>query len=151
MRTIILLLLIFSEAAYSCDSLLEQNFKPLMVNSYFNPKKQPENPIAIIKVERAKSFTPSCRQPSFLKIEIENSAENHNAGYIFKVKGAPIKGIAFPEEPIISNSAKYFYFTWLESEAELKLPVEATIEIVAILPNGKKSESTYINLSQSNH
>jgi len=146
MRTIILLLLIFSEAAYSCDAMLGQNFKPFMVNSYFNPKKQPENPIAIIKVERAKSFTPSCRQPSFLEIEINNSAENHSAGYIFKFQGSPIKGISFPEEPVISNNAKYFYFTWLESEAELKLPLEATIEIVAILPNGKKSESTFINL-----
>ena len=152
MRTIILLLLFISGAAYSCDYALGQNLRPFMESPLFNPAKEPKKPAVIVKIERAKSFVASCRQQSFLEIEIQNSAENHSAGYIFKFKTAPISGLLFAEEPVVSNGINYFYFSWLESEAELKRPIETTIEIIAVLPNGKKSEPIYVRLSSpSNH
>ena len=118
-----------------------------MESPLFNPKKEPQKPAATVKIERAKSFVASCRQPSFLKIEIQNSAENHSAGYMFKFKSTPIGGLVFSEDPVVSNGINYFYFSWLESEIELKRPLESTIEIIAVLPNGKKSEPIYVKLS----
>ncbi|HEY7886189.1 MAG TPA: hypothetical protein VIC08_14690 [Cellvibrionaceae bacterium] len=144
-KVLLTLLLLCSANALSCAPLPEQMYLPFTLNEYYDKKREPVKPIITASLDRAKTFVPTCLQPSYLSFKIENASSNPKAGYVFKVHSSTIADFAISEEEIVPDG-KTISFTILENKYHFGKPLEIKMEIYAILPNGKKSESMFLEI-----
>ena len=144
-KVLLILSLFYSVNVFSCAQLPENLYLPFELNEYYDKKRNPVKPIIKASFHRAKEFVASCLQPSYLSLKIENVSKNPKAGYVFKVISSNLSDLSIAEEEIVPDG-QFISFTFLENKLQLGKPIEIKIEVYAILPNGKKSESVILEI-----
>jgi len=144
-KVFLTLLLFYSVNVFSCAPLPENLYLPFELNEYYDKKRNPDKPIIKAYLHRAKEFVASCLQPSYLSFQIENVSNNPKAGYVFKVISSNLSDFSIVEEEIVPDG-QFISFTFLENKLQFGKPIEIKVEVYAILPNGKKSESVILKI-----
>jgi hypothetical protein len=144
-KILLTLLLFYSVHVFSCSPLPEEVRLPFELNEYYDKKRNPVKPLISVSLYRAKEFVSSCLQPSYLSFNIENVSNNPKAGYVFKVHSSNLPNFSISEEKIVPDG-QFISFTFLENRVQFGKPIEIKMEIYAVLPNGKKSESVFLEI-----
>lgn len=138
-------MLFYSVHTLSCAPLPDKVHLPFTLNEYYDQKRSPVKPLITASLHRAKEFVSSCLQPSYLSFKIENVSNNPKAGYVFKVHSSSLPNFSIPEEEIVPDG-EFISFTFLENRLQFGKPIEIKMEIYAVLPSGKKSESVFLEI-----
>jgi hypothetical protein len=144
-KVLITSLFFYSMHAFSCAPLPEKVYQPFTLNEYYDQKRNPVKPLITASLYRAKEFVASCLQPSYLSFKIENVSNNPKAGYVFKVHSSNLPNFSISEEEIVPDG-QFISFTFLENKLQFGKPIEIKMEIYAILPSGKISESVFLEI-----
>tara|TARA_R110002060_G_scaffold77663_1_gene89413 strand:+ start:419 stop:907 length:489 start_codon:yes stop_codon:yes gene_type:complete len=157
MRFYFLVLVLFSCSFNAISCSIAPGYQEFFPKPYYRNKNiTPSLPVAkVVSITRGHNDGNggSCSDAGIIKIQFDKVNPVANTGYKLKIVKGKFEESVIPTKEIMPSTFtsidNSMFFVWLDGGDNTQSPIDFTLEIVAISPEGLESEPFYLQISDS--